>query len=75
MTEQEWLKLKQYLDECGIEYQTRIACITGGISTFVVELPVVTVYSNTPQKLDNAYPEVTAAWNKLWNELKGTKTK
>ena len=71
MTESEWLELKQYLDEHGIEYHTRISCIAGNVSSFVVELPVVTCYHNTPAELENAYPEVTTAWNKLWDELKG----
>lgn len=71
MTESEWLGLKQYLDEHGIEYRTVIACISGEVSSFVVELPPVTCYHNNPKELENAYPELTKAWTDLWSKLKG----
>ena len=75
MTESEWLELKQYLDEHDIEYKTQIACIAGPMSSFTVILPPVTCYHNTPHDLENAYPEVTKAWDELWDKLKGTEKK
>lgn len=75
MTEHEWLELRRYLEEHDIEYETKIACIAGPVSSFVVILPPVVCHHNTPRDLENAYPEVTAAWNELQNELKGVEKK
>jgi hypothetical protein len=71
MTESEWIGLKQYLDDHGIEYKTEICCIAGPVSSFMVILPPVTCYHNDLSELENAYPEIIDAWNELWDELKG----
>lgn len=75
MTESEWLDLKQYLDEHDIEYKTKMACISGPMSSFVVILPPVTCYHNTQDEFETKYPEVASAMEELWNTLKGIEKK
>lgn len=75
MTESEWLKLKLYLDEHGIEYRTETTFIGGPISSFIVLLPPVTCVYNVPDEFETKYPEVASAMEELRNTLKGIEKK
>lgn len=75
MTESEWLELKRYLDEHGIEYRTKTTFIAGPISSFIVLLPLVTCVYNAPDEFVTGYPEVASAMEELRNTSKGIEKK
>lgn len=47
MSEQKWLKLRDYLETNHISYETEYVYISGTSYMFAITLPFVTVYTET----------------------------
>lgn len=52
MNEQEWEKLKKYLDNHRISYETEYVYITGRASAFMIKLPLIVIENKPAEKGD-----------------------